>query len=173
MGWDKAGLLIDGEPLWRRQLGTLSATQPSELFISGRSDGPYAASGVEIVRDATPGLGPLAGIAAALRRATSPLLLVLAIDMPAIDSGFLVRLLKQSRPSGTGAVPWINEHFEPLAAVYPRAVLPLLEECLASGDRSMQHFARRACEADLLKALPIAAAHLSTFRNLNRPEDLQ
>ncbi len=173
MGRDKAGLIIDGQPLWQRQLETLRAVGPRELFISGRFDGPYAQAGVEIVQDATPGLGPIAGIAAALHRATSPLLLVLAIDLPEIGAEFLTRMVEQARRSNAGVVPWIDRHFEALAAVYPRAALPLIVECLGGNDRSMQRFMRCACEAGLLTALPIAADHLSTFRNLNRPEDLQ
>src|SRR5438067_5066315 len=79
MGRDKASVVIDGQPLWQRQLATLRATHPCELYISGKVDGPYADSGVELVIDSSPGHGPLAGLEAALLRTHQPLLLVLAI----------------------------------------------------------------------------------------------
>src|SRR5688500_16588132 len=80
MGFDKATLVIDGQPLWQRQLATLRALHPHELFISGRLDGPYGGAGVEIIEDDVADLGPLGGIASILRRAESELVLILAID---------------------------------------------------------------------------------------------
>ena len=173
MGRDKAALMIEGQPLWQRQLATLRALGPHELFISGKSDGPYAQAGVEICPDDVPGLGPLAGITVALRHAVTPFVLVLAVDLPDVSIEFLSKMLEETRHLKTGVVPSIDRHFEALAAVYPRTALPLAEECLRGEDRSMQRFARRCCEAGLLTPLPIAAAHLATFRNLNFPKDLE
>jgi hypothetical protein len=82
MGFDKATLMIDGKPLWQRQLATLRATQPGELLISGRPDGPYSGEGVPIIVDDVPDAGPLGGLATLLRIAKHPLILVLAIDLP-------------------------------------------------------------------------------------------
>ena len=96
MGRDKSALLVDGEPLWQHQLATLRATQPAELFISGKRDGPYADCGVEILADEFPDCGPLGGIATALRRCQSERLLVLAVDMPAMTAEFLRILLDES-----------------------------------------------------------------------------
>src|SRR5262245_51623819 len=121
MGRDKAGVQVRGQPLWERQLSTLRQVQPAELLISGRLDGPYARAGVEIVKDITPGRGPLSGLEAALHRASHPLVLVLAIDLPEMTVEFLSRLIwfATQRGGERGMVPRLNGHFEPLAAVYP------------------------------------------------------
>ena len=168
MGRDKAALVIDGQPLWQRQLATLRALAPSELFISGRRDGPYADAGVEIIEDATPGLGPLGGIAAALRRAESPRVLVLAIDLPAMTADFLATLLRE----GDSTMPQSADCFEPLSAVYPKAALPIAEESLREDDRSMQRFVRRLVASDLVRARMLTAAESAFFRNVNAPRDL-
>jgi molybdopterin-guanine dinucleotide biosynthesis protein A len=168
MGRDKATLVIDGQPLWQRQLATLRALQPCELLISGRRDGPYAGAGIEIIEDAIPGLGPLAGIAAALRRADSPRVLVLAIDLPAMTADFLATLLQNSRPT----VPQSARYFEPLAAVFPKAALPIAEEFLCEKDRSMQRFVRRLVEVGLACARAIDADESVLFQNVNAPGDL-
>lgn len=172
MGRDKAGVLIDGQPLWQRQLATLRATHPHELFISGRPDGPYAGSGVEILVDAVPDLGPLAGLEAALRRARRPLLLVLAIDLPDMTPVFLTDLTRRATESGRGIVPQSNEWFEPLAAIYTPACLPLVQDSLRGKDRSMQRFVREAAAQHLLEARPLEKTELPLFRNLNTPENL-
>ncbi len=172
MGRDKAGVLIDSQPLWQRQLATLRAIHPHELFISGKPDGPYADTGVEILADNFPGLGPLAGLEAALRRASHPLVLVLAIDLPAMTADFLSRIVRHTAASATGCVPRDDHWFEPLAAVYPRACLPLAEACLRDADRSMQRFVRLAVEQGFMRVRELADSELALFKNLNEPGDL-
>ncbi len=170
MGRDKAGVLIGSQPLWQRQLGTLRAVHPHELFISGKAGGPYADAGVEILADSVPGLGPLAGVEAALRRASHPLVLVLAIDLPAMTADFLSELVRG--PAATGCVPRDDRWFEPLAAVYPRACLPLAEACLRDADRSMQRFVRLAVERGLVGIRDLRPGERALFKNLNQPGDL-
>lgn len=172
MGRDKAGVLFEGEPLWRRQLATLRATAPAEVLISGRADGPYAHASLEIVEDDTPGRGPLAGVVAAMRRLRCERLLVLAIDLPAMQAEFLASLLARAASDGGGVVPVDGTRVEPLAAVYPRAALPLAERCLAGSDHSMQHFVRLAHRQGLVVFRPITDAERPLFRNVNSPSDL-
>ena len=172
MGRDKAGVLIDGEPLWQRQLATLRALDPAELFISGRSDGPYAGAGVPVVADESPGRGPLGGLVTALRRMQCERLLVLAIDLPAMTPAFLASLIAESARTSCGVVPETGAGLEPLAAFYPRACLPLAEESLAHADRSMQRFVRLAHAQGLLTFRSISAAEEPLFCNVNAPSDL-
>ena len=168
MGRDKAGLEIEGVPLWQRQLATLRATEPAELLISGRIDGPYAGSGIKILPDETAGLGPLGGIATALRQMKTDLLLVLAIDLPDMTPEFLLRLTSRD----SGIVPESEDHLEPLAATYPRTCFPVAESTLHSADHSMHAFVRSALGLGLLATFPAAAAERFLFRNLNTPSDL-
>lgn len=175
MGRDKAGVLVDGQPLWQRQLSTLRELHPPELLISGKADGPYAGCGIEIVADLTPGRGPLSGLEASLQRASHPLVLVLAIDLPSMTATFLSRFIGSisgSDDSAQGCVPCFDEWFEPLAAVYPRRCLPLVQECLRGDDFSMQAFVRRSLASGLVRALNLTAREAPLFRNVNTPADL-
>ena len=181
MGRDKSALPVNGEPLWRRQLGILRATKPAELFISGKSDGPYAGCGLEILADEFPGCGPLAGIASALRRCASEYLLVLAADMPAMTADFLRILLDESRRTGAGVVPSVAAEdmkigercLEPLAAIYPRGALRFAEECLRAGERKMETFIRVLESQGLVTIRPIEPDAIHLFANWNTPEDLE
>jgi len=134
MGTDKAGVLIQGQPLWRRQLATLRALGPDEIFISGRDSGPYAGEGLEILKDLSVERGPLSGLESALVRTKKPYLVVLAIDLPAMRPDFLARLVKVAISRGRSVVPRDGESFEPLAAVYSGAICGLVVERLQSGD---------------------------------------
>jgi molybdopterin-guanine dinucleotide biosynthesis protein A len=163
MGRDKAFLEFDGEPLWRRQLETLKKLSPVELMISGPRREEWRE--FEIVSDEIAGAGPLAGVAAALRKCSAPSLVVLAVDLPRITPDFLHSL-------GEGAVPRSPAGLEPLAAVYPATCLPLALQALQSGDFSMQNFVRRGIDQGLLVEHKISEAESLLFTNLNTPADL-
>jgi len=172
MGTDKAGVLIQGQPLWRRQLATLRALGPDEIFISGRDSGPYAGEGLEILKDLSVERGPLSGLESALVRTKKPYLVVLAIDLPDIRADFLARLLELAILRGRSVAPQSGEYFEPLAAVYSGAISGLVIESIDSGDYSLQNFIRRAVEADLVLPYPLSSEEQSLFRNVNAPDDL-
>lgn len=172
MGRDKAALVVEGQPLWQRQLATLRATGANELLISGRTNGPFAASGVQVIEDLTPGAGPLAALEAALTHASTPFVMVLGIDLPAMRADFLRGLMQTARRTGRSVIPEMDGWFEPLAAVYSQSVRPFVETALRGPDRSMQRFIREALEHDLAITHPISGEERPLFRNLNSPEDL-
>lgn len=172
MGRDKAGLIVEGQPLWQRQWATLRATEPREVFISGPANGIFAGAGVPIVADSVPGLGPLGGLVAALRCARHPILLVLAVDMPAMTAGFLRRMVCAAAAGETGIVPRFGDSYEPLAAVYLRSQLPIVEDALRRGNRSLQHLVRAGVAGGMIAEYPVSEEERRLFRNLNRPADL-
>ena len=171
MGRDKAAIEIGGEPLWRRQLSVLKETGASELFISGRADGPYAKSGVTVIEDITPNAGPLAALEAVLPRITHTHALVLAIDLPAMRADFLIALVKTALAKDCSVVPESDGRFEPLAAVYAPSLLPLVADCLHGPDRSMQNLLRKAMSGALAITHSVRPEYLSLFQNLNSPKD--
>jgi molybdopterin-guanine dinucleotide biosynthesis protein A len=172
MGFDKATAVVDGQPLWRRQIATLQAIGPQELFISGRAEGPYEGQGFEVIADLHPGCGPLSGLEAACERMRSPLLCVLAVDLPWMSASFLAKLVQMAGKNGRGVVPQNGELVEPLAAVYPRAIQALVAEHLRSEDYSMQRIIRRAVELGLVEPFALAEEDRALFRNVNTPADL-
>jgi molybdopterin-guanine dinucleotide biosynthesis protein A len=172
MGRDKAGVEVWGEPLWQRQLRTLQATGPGELLISGRTGGPYGASGDRVILDEDGAHGPLAGLAALLQAAKHDMVMLLAIDLPLITPEFLRGLLASASRAKMGLVTGHGERFEPLAAIYTRACLPLACECLAGSDHSMQRFIRLAKSGALLYTREVGEQELAMFRNVNTPDDL-
>ena len=172
MGRDKATLLIEGQPLWQRQLATLRATGASELFISGPADGPYAECGVTVIEDLTPGTGPLAALEAVLPRIANSHAVVLAIDLPAMRADFLTMLVKTALARDCSVVPEFGGRFEPLVAVYTPSLLPLVIECLHGTDHSMQNLLRKAAQSGRVIAHPLIIEDLPLFQNLNTPGDV-
>ncbi len=169
MGRDKAFLEFQGEPLWRRQLVTLQRLEPAQIMISGSPRAEW--NGYEIVTDEIVDAGPLAGVAAALQKCATPMLVVLAIDLPQITTDFLRSLLTLCHDA-RGAVPRAADGFEPLAAVYPAGCAGLAAAALWSGDFSMQDFIRQSIEQGLLVEREISEEETPLFANLNTPADL-
>ena len=173
MGRDKAMLpLPSGGLLWERQLGVLRALGPAELFVSGTARPGFPAD-ITPLADETPDLGPLSGIVAALEAMTSPRLVVLAIDLPAMRTNFLHTLLTE-RGQDSGVVPQRREPsglYEPLAAVYPKTCLETGRKRLRRRELALQGFVRAA--ASLLQPHLIAADEEILFTNWNEPTALE
>ena len=170
MGRDKAGLILDGCPLWRRQLDTLAATQPAALFVAGKC-AAIPETAAHIVPDEWPDCGPLGGIATALSHSNAPWLLVLAVDMPAMTPAYLSTLLAHAARTGRGAVPQFGGRWEPLAALYPISSLPLARLQLGRTERAVRHFIESARDAGLLDAVEVSESERPLFANFNTPEE--
>ncbi len=171
MGEDKATLIFNGEPLWRRQLETLRNLEAKEIFVSGRIDPSWRPSDAEFVSDNPAARGPLSGIAATLARIRTDHLIVLAIDMPFMTDGYLRLLLAQIAP-GCGVVPFVGERAEPLAAIYPRDVDVDLTGAIGRSEFSLQHLVRSLLVAGKLRAVTVEKENEILFRNLNEPADI-
>lgn len=170
MGTDKALLAFRGRTLLEHQLATLRATGATQIWISARDPATYASARVSVVCDEGESIGPLGGIRAALRRCETPLLLVLAIDLPMMTANFL-RELHRDTTETCGVVGQHADRFEPLAALYPRAALPTIEAQIAGTDHALQPLVRRLRTAGLLATRVLAATEFPLFRNVNTPED--
>jgi molybdopterin-guanine dinucleotide biosynthesis protein A len=161
----------DGLPLWRRQLNTLTSLEPAELFISAAPGLELPAGPWKILYDQSPGLGPLAGLVAALRAITAERLVVLAVDMPAVTSEFLRLLLAEAGTEG-GIIPELDGFYQGTVAIYPRNILPACEQTLAGHDRSLQRLVRHGLAENLIRIHPVSKAERHLFLNLNAPSDL-
>lgn len=152
-GSDKAQALYEGARLIDRVAYALAA-QCEAVVVCGREE-----PGFTCLPDwPETGLGPLGGLAAALRHAIDggfTHVLSAGVDVPDLP-GDIASLL-----AGGGAA--IVES-QPVIGLWPVAAGPALEDFLAGGGRSLYRF------ADHVAALRIDLA--TPLMNVNRPEDL-
>lgn len=173
MGRDKAWLEIDGQTLLARQIALVRAVGAYEVFISGRAGANYSAFDCRVLLDQFPDAGPLAGIERALDASASPLLLVLAVDMPEMTEAILRKLI--SGCSGVcGVIPKTKTGVEPLAAVYPKAALTRLMIELQGGNAPGARWLAQECvTAGLAQFLAVGDAEAGCFASANSPEAFQ
>jgi molybdopterin-guanine dinucleotide biosynthesis protein A len=174
MGRDKAFLEFRGESLLSRQISLALETGASEVFISGRPDVDYSAFKCPVLLDELSNLGPIAGIASALRTTNHPLLLVLAVDMPHLTASFLRQLLSECRDE-MGAVPISGETVEPLAAFYPKSACGLVNQLVADARPSVipgpREFAKCCVDSGLARFVMLQSDQSTLFKSLNSPAD--
>lgn len=172
MGLDKRLIEFDGRPLWRQQIEILQLLNPTELVISGPTDGPWNGNEFKIIPDPVEDAGPLAGITIVLSESQIPLVLTLAVDMPRMTTTYLQSLLNKCT-SECGVVPCLNNHFEPLAAIYPRNCAELARTHLTNDKVSLQEFAGKCVESGRLNTVPVGREQEVLFQNLNTLKDLK
>jgi len=177
MGEDKASLRWQGATFLDHRLAVLRALSPAPaaLYLSVREAKAAPAPDVEVVPDLPPYAerGPLGGLFALLSRAAAAghaRLLVLAVDMPRMTPEWLSAFV--AHPGG--AVPELSGGcLEPLAALWPTALLPEVRAALDGPDASLHRLARAAIEQGRLAAVPVPGADEGLFLNVNRKSDLE
>ena len=177
MGRDKATLLVGGETLLARQLRLLAEAGCAERLVSVAADAVLPAvmpkpGQPRVLRDRLVGAGPLAGLGSVLVEASHSLVLVIAVDMPALTAVFL-RGLAAEATADVGVVPLRDGRYEPLVAVYPRAALGEASARLGRGEFALQAFVRAGLAAGWLRGHHVTPAEEPLFMNWNRPEDIR
>ncbi len=166
MGGRPKGLLMapDGVPIVERTLAIARALSLEPVLVGSAS--AYGHLGVEAIDDAPPGIGPLGGVVALLRRAGASYVMAIACDMPFVSDA-LVRALRDAPPAAVVA-PRSDGRWEPLFARYDAgAVLALAEANVSSGSHSLQ---RLLASADAVE-LPVDDQARIALRDWDSPED--
>jgi molybdenum cofactor guanylyltransferase len=132
----------------------------------------YTLPGIQIVTDKVPDQGPLMGLYSGLSAIHMQRALVVAVDMPFILPALVTFLLSQPQ-SGSLLVPLVNNVPQVLLALYPRAILPLIEQLLQQG----RHDPRSLLDVALVQYIEETQLRsidpdLRSFININTPEEL-
>ncbi len=120
MGEDKALKPFLGRPLIQRVIDRLAPIADEVIVTTNRPD-DYTFLNLRLVPDLVPGRGALGGLYTAIASATSPLVAVVACDMPFASATLLeaaTRLLVQEEADVV--IAKTAEGYEPFHAVYRR-----------------------------------------------------
>lgn len=169
MGTDKAALQVDGGTLLER-IARLALAAGLPVLVVGRAcPKQWPLPETKFVEDAEAGLGPLGGLATALRQAQTSVLAV-ACDLPLLCEDAVRWLAVQAGQAREhGLVIVNNENWEPLFSVYHPACLPLIESRLADGKRSLHGLVEAGAFA-FAEAPDWVGVQLA---NVNTPEEWQ
>ena len=172
MGRPKALLPFDGEPLIVHIVRHLKRVF-AETVVVAAPDQELPTLPVALVRDQVAYQGPVSGIYHGLKAATKEVCFVTSCDAPFLNLSLISHLLSQI-PDWDVVVPFWQERFQPLHAVYRRSVAPLLHEQLERGElRPIFLYdkvrTRKLNEEEIRRFDPEGLS----FLNMNTPADYQ
>jgi molybdenum cofactor guanylyltransferase len=172
MGQPKALLLFDGEPLIVHLVRALKRMFAETVIV--------AAPGQELpdlpavlVRDEVAYQGPVAGIYYGLKAASGKFCFVTSCDVPFLNPALIAHLISQISRYDV-VVPFWEDRFQPLHAVYRTSVRGLLKEQLDRGElRPIYLFDKvHTCriEEDAIRGFDPEGL---SFLNMNTPDDYE
>lgn len=189
MGRNKALIEFAGKPLVAHALGILhQAGIPAMIAGAAPSARASLVAYAPVVDDLEPGLGPLAGVCAALAAASSRFVVFLPVDLPLLPPSLIAFLLLRAQITGRAVtVASVNGFLQTFPAVLDRSTLPGLERELHS-EKHGCFSAFQAVAAGLGQPIAGIAAELLAqsghvshplglppvrwFINVNAPQDL-
>ncbi|MDX5444913.1 MAG: molybdenum cofactor guanylyltransferase [Zoogloeaceae bacterium] len=168
-GVDKGLVELRGRPMAQWVIERL-APQVDELLINANQNAErYAAFGHAVFPDEIGGFaGPLAGLHAALARASHPLVVTAPCDSPFLPEDLVARLLSGLYTANADlAVAKTFDQAHPVFCLCRREVLPHLAAFLSAGGRKIDRW---------YETLNVVEVNFDdeedAFRNINTREDL-
>ncbi len=167
MGTDKGLVNFKGIPMILHILKILNKLNLKTSIISNNQE--YLKFGKPLFQDLIPDKGPLGGLFTALDYAQSPLVLLLACDMPSINEEGIKSLMELSEP-GKVTVATDSKQISPLFACYPVSLKDEVKETILADELKMQDFVLKQS----YKLLDLSAlSNTSVLMNLNTQEELK
>jgi molybdopterin-guanine dinucleotide biosynthesis protein A len=184
----KAAVVVAGESLLGRVCRVIAAAVPRVIVVAAKGQPlPELPDGVEVVRDSTPGAGPLAGLHDGLRHAIHAhrgfavprVAFVASCDLPLLSPAVVCHLLDVAREPGVRlVVPAVGGHPQVLASVVAIDLMETIaaEAAVGGGLRAVLEHLRDRQPATVRLVGPDELARidsgLESFVDIDTPEDL-
>lgn len=162
--------IFEGEPLYKKSLKALQGNSLHPIIIATNAElqPNFAEENVVFHIETTLHQGPLFALQNVMQHFPDvEWFVVLASDMPFIDADFTRKMLNQIDDRYEAIVPKQHSKIQPLAAIYRRRTLQILDSVIQQHKRSMK---------DFLKELKVCYVKFDeecqTFANINTQQDL-
>ena len=167
-GSDKRIALFCREELIRRAVKKVSGVVTGTVFVATgpRREHLPGTGRTVVITDSPPGRGPMGGIAAALERSATGVL-VLGCDLPLVSPATLVRVLRAAQVTNAPVAVRSMRGWEPLVAYWPRRVYKLVRAAITAG-RLAPHTL-----LDSLGTVPVTGLDPAELINVNTRADLE
>ncbi len=166
MGSDKGLVTFNEEPMISHVLKVLEKLNLPTSIISGNKE--YEKFGKPVYQDLIPNKGPLGGLYTALEFSKSPMILLLACDMPSINIDSLQRLMTMATPDKM-VVSTDGENISPLFASYSASLKKAVKNAIMKEELKMLDFVQKHTHE--LLDLRIGGNTMA-LQNLNTKEEL-
>jgi molybdopterin-guanine dinucleotide biosynthesis protein A len=164
---------VGGRRMLDRVADALRAVTDRLVVVSNAPNARRWLDGVDVIGDVRTERGSLVGLHTALSHANAPVLVV-AWDMPFVESDLLRLIATRGRDARFAAIPEGNHGLEPFCAMYAPACLPIVASSIDSGDLRLSRFleALPGTERISRRDVEAVADPVRCFFNVNTREDL-
>ena len=177
MGADKAFVPLLGRPMIEHVIQHVSDLGQNETILITNRPADYAHLKLPMYGDVLPEKGSLGGIYTAVHYSTSPYTLVVACDMPFVNSEllrYMIGLIDETNDRYDVIVPRVDGYPEGLHAIYGKGCLTPIREQLDRQELKVIGFypqvrVRYLDEPEYVSIDP----KKRSFQNINTPEEIQ
>lgn len=177
MGTDKAFVQIGSKTMIERAVERIQSLQPAETILIANKPEAYAHLNLPTYTDLLPEKGSLGGIYTALHHAAAPYTLVVACDMPFLNTALLrhmIALINEHTQGYDVIVPRVDGYPQGMHAIYQKTCLDPIRKRLEADKLKIIGFYDevrvRYLDEEEYRALdPDSLA----FFNANTPEELE
>ena len=163
-----------GDEMMLTSIYSLFSKLFSEVIIVVNDPGDFIGWDMTVVTDIHPSRCALAGLHAGLFYASNPWAYVTACDVPFANEQVIRHLVGQRDARAEVIIPRTEDGLEPLAAVYSKGCIPLIETNLEKKIFMIKKFFRKK----KIKEIPVSDLKkldpsMQFMFNVNTPEDLE
>ena len=133
MGRDKLELQIEGKTLLESAVSRFKE-EFGDVYVSVADAEKYPGVTANKIVDILPGAGPLSGLHAALTSIECDGVFLVAADLPYAPACAAKRIIELCRDNDACIIRLPDGRLEPLFGYYRKALLPLCEEAIRSGN---------------------------------------
>lgn len=172
MGREKAFIELGGKRLIERTADTL-ALLFSEVVIIADAPERFRFLPYRCEADAPSGLGPIGGLATALRVIQKEAVFVVACDMPFLNPD-VIRSMIDDFDGEDLLIPMLSNQLHPLHALYSRRCLPAIQAQIKEGSLALHRLVNQVKGAFYPEeAFRKWDPSLLSVMNVNTPDDLE
>ena len=172
MGRDKRFISVDDCSMLEMTLQKTAQQHFAESYLCGENSQVEGLAvlaqqyGLELLADSRQGAGPLEGLRSGLAHLKADYALALSCDMPLFRYTVIEPLLAEAQGEWA-IIPVVNGRWQPLAGLYHRDLLPVIEAALERGDYKI---------GQVIESVPHRLVELldsDAFFNVNGPADFR
>ena len=174
MGLPKQGLVLNGETMLERQIHLLQGVCRNVSVVGPPVE--LAPSELPFIPDLLQGRGPLGGIHAALSASRAEFNLIVACDLPSLQTRFLQHLARVALRAGADVtIPEDKtRRLLPVCAVYRKRTLGMIRGRLAQDlNKADGYFRNARLHVVTWREILRAGFSAHIFDNINRPEEFE
>jgi molybdopterin-guanine dinucleotide biosynthesis protein A len=168
MGFDKGMAELNGKKMVEWVIVALQSVCSHILIVSNTDH--YNQLGYPVYEDIYKNAGPVGGVYTGLMHSSTDYNLVVACDMPFINTN-IFNLLLSFAGDYSIVVPSLNGRFEPLCAFYHKQTCHKMNDLLLQQTWKMQQVIRQFDYKEI--KLEDTQMELSVFANINTPDELK